>query len=70
MKRAVASPEENGEIGRLQIHDGHIRNMVAVKIVSRPEIRAGIGAGILTGLEGGIPIAQQCGEAVPFSVDD
>ena len=66
----VASSEEDGKIGRLQIHDGHIRNMIAVKIVSRPEIRTGIRAGILARLEGGIPIAQKCGEAVPFPVDD
>ena len=61
---SIATAEENGEIARLKIDDGHVDAVVAVEVASEPEIRSCVGAGIAPWLKRPITYSEKRCKAI------
>ena len=44
LERPIVTTEENGEITRLEVDDGHVGATVAIEVAREPKIRSCVGA--------------------------
>jgi len=69
MECAVPLAEDDRQITRLKIDDGHILHVIAIEITCEPKIGSGIRTGILPGLERRVSVAEQRRKTVVFPIN-